>query len=76
MQGFLSIASFVPAGIADSYMEQRRRCERRWLARWGSMHNSAAKKMRRSRLRRLIFRSFALRRDLNRPSQPALSDRL
>jgi hypothetical protein len=31
-EGFLSVASFVPADIADSYMEGRMRCGHRWLA--------------------------------------------
>jgi hypothetical protein len=53
---------------------RRRRFERRWLACQWSEHPSANEKMS-PRLRRPESLSFTPKRDLNRPSQPRLSDR-
>ena len=72
---FLSITSFVPTKIACSNSERRCHCEHRWLACQCSGRPSVSgKKNGVPAFGGQMRRSFELRFDLNRPSQPRLSD--
>ena len=68
---FLSIKPLLPTESLDSYLDTGLRCEPRWLARSNSGNPSAAGRKSR-RLRRRSLRTFAPKRDLNRPIQPPL----
>ena len=64
---FLSVTSFVPLEVAGSYMRARFRCGTIWLPCFSSSNPPAPNRKPSRRLRRHILRSFALKRDLNRP---------
>ena len=66
----------VPIGRAGSNIIRPCRCSNRWLSCLPSRRLFAKKQKRIRRLRRHMLRSFELMLDLNRPSQPALSDLL
>ena len=73
---FLSFESFLPLTFPDSYVDNGPRCEPHWLACSNSTNPLAANEMSR-RLRRQMPRTFALKRDLNRPkTRPIVRPRL
>jgi hypothetical protein len=73
-ESFFSVALFVPLDLIDSHMRKLRRRERLLAGplKLGASFGEAERTSR--RLWRLLRRSFELRLDLNRPSQPRLSD--
>ena len=63
---FLSFASPLPLESPDSNMKTSPRCSPHWLACLSSINPPAAQQKSRRR-RRQMLRTFALKRDLNRP---------